>query len=53
MSSVHPIDNFSVVESVDVETDFDGSEEVLINVGGVWKKCTTQILAELVEDLLV
>ena len=52
MSSTFPMDNFEVVEEVSVETDFDGTEYVLVNVGGVWKKCTTQIFAELVEDLL-
>lgn len=51
-TSTFPIDNLGVVEKVGVETDLDGTEEILINVGGVWKKTTLAILAELVEDLL-
>lgn len=51
-TALFPIDNFDVVEPVTVETALDGTEQILINVDGVWKKTTLAVLAELVEDLL-
>lgn len=48
-----PIDNPNSVPKVAVETDLDGTEEiVVVFADGSQKTCTLAVLAELVEDLL-